>query len=617
MRFKIGTSLFMAACLMVAAPAVDAKPPEEALTVEVETPGKPGGTLRLLMGREKDTRMVTVYGYARLLRFTPDYELEPDILRAVEVHEGSKVFRFHLRKGHKWSDGHPFTAEDFRYYWEDVALNKTVSPYGPPKELCNDDKTPAEFAVIDDYTVEYRFKQPNPGLLPRLAEASPLYLYRPAHYLKQFHADYQDAETLAGLVEQHSKRNWASLHNGMARQYKTTNPHLPVLQPWVLNTKPPAQRFTFRRNPHFHRVDQTGTQLPYIDQIVMTIAERRLIPARLATGEADIHGRYISFEDYTFLKRGEDRGGYNLRLWQPGKGSRLALYPNMNTVDPAWGPLIRDVRFRRALSLGIHRREINQVLYFGLAREAGDTVLPASPLFRDELANAWTQYDPDKANHLLDEIGLTARNDRGLRLLPNGEPMELIIATAGVSTEQSDVLELVKDHWLKLGIRAVTRPTQRDVFRSRIQSGETVMSIFEGFEGGLAMASLSPASLAPSDPESQYQWPLWARYQQTMGQAGEKPSLDSAKQLIDLNHAWKMSRSKGERHDIWSEMLDICADNVFTIGLVTDVPMPILVNKDLRGVPDMARFNWNPGAFFGIHRMETWWLDRDDVADAR
>ena len=94
--------------------------------------GKYGGSIRMLMARAKDARQMSVYGYSRLVGYHPKtFELEADILESFEVKEGRR-FTFELRRGHKWSDGQPLTSEDFRYWWEDVANNKELSPVGPP-----------------------------------------------------------------------------------------------------------------------------------------------------------------------------------------------------------------------------------------------------------------------------------------------------------------------------------------------------------------------------------------------------------------------------------------------------------------------------------------------------
>ncbi|MGI9381429.1 MAG: ABC transporter substrate-binding protein, partial [Methyloligellaceae bacterium] len=263
--------------------------------------GKYGGKLRLLMGKQKDTRMVTVYGYARLVTFTPELEIEPNLLRAVDVEE-NKVFTFHIRKGHKWSDGHPFTAEDFRYYWEDVANNSTLSPGGPPRTMTVDGN-PAKFEVIDKHTVRYSWDKPNNDFLIWLAGSRPAAIFRPAHYLKQFHMDHGNAEKIAAIVKDKGYKNWAKIHFRKDRYYRADNPEQPTLQPWINTTKPPADRFVFKRNPYYHRIDDQGQQLPYIDEIVVQLGTTSMIPARTGSGESDLQGRYLSLKDYTFLKK--------------------------------------------------------------------------------------------------------------------------------------------------------------------------------------------------------------------------------------------------------------------------------------------------------------------------
>jgi len=99
-----------------------------------QTAGKYGGEITLLMATPKDTRLMVVYGYARLVAYDPKFALKPDVLRAFEV-EDDRVFTFHLRPGHKWSNGDPFTTEDFRYFWEDVANIKELSPGGQPVQM--------------------------------------------------------------------------------------------------------------------------------------------------------------------------------------------------------------------------------------------------------------------------------------------------------------------------------------------------------------------------------------------------------------------------------------------------------------------------------------------------
>ena len=94
----------------------------------------------------------------------------------------------------KWSDGQPFTTEDFRYWFEDVAKNPKLSPSGLPVELLPEGQPP-RFEVLDATTVRYSWPVPNPLFLPALARADPLFIYCPAHYLKQFNKKFADKAT--------------------------------------------------------------------------------------------------------------------------------------------------------------------------------------------------------------------------------------------------------------------------------------------------------------------------------------------------------------------------------------------------------------------------------------
>lgn len=605
---------FLSSGLLLTTPlSVSAAPPDEPSIVTFDqskglSVGKPGGELSTLVGKPKDTRLMVVYGYARLVGYTPELELKPDILKDVEVEEG-RIFTLHLRKGHAWSDGKPFTSEDFRYWWEHVANNVALSPTGPPAKLLVDGEMPkVEFP--DELTVRYSWSKPNPLFLPALAGASPLFIYMPSHYLKQFHKDYANQHTLAEMAATDKARDWAQLHGRRDNLYKLDNPDLPTLQPWMLTTRPPTTRFIFERNPYFHRVDEKGQQLPYIDRVTLEVVDSKLIPIKAGAGETQLQARGLYFKHYTFLKESEERSKLDTFLWQTARGAHLALYPNLNAADETWRTLLRDVRFRRALSLAIDREEINQIMYFGLAMGGNNTVLPQSPLYHEDYRFQWATFDPEQANALLDEIGLTERSSDGLRLLPDGRLLELIVETAGEETEETDLLELVSESWTKLGIKIHAKPSQREVLRNRIFAGETLMSISYGLENGIPTADMSPWEFAPTSQFDQYQWPKWGQHWETKGKAGEAPDMPEAKQLISLFQAWQVASSSGEREAIWHDMLKIYNDQVYSIGLASGVLQPIVVQSSLRNVPAEGVYNWEPGAHFGIYRPDTFWFDR-------
>ncbi|KAB2848915.1 MAG: ABC transporter substrate-binding protein [Hyphomicrobiaceae bacterium] len=590
-------------------PPVDKRLPSEPRAISFKDDGrkigKHGGTLNQLMGRANDIRRMSAFGYTRLVVYDRNYKLVPDILKSFEVKDG-REFTFVLREGHKWSDGQPLTSEDIRYWWEDMVLNAELSPAGPPAEMLVNGKPP-QFKVINKTTVQFIWDAPNPYFLHAIAGATPLCIYRPSHYLKRFHKKYAKANKLAEQIKKRKRRDWVDLHFNRDRVYRLDNPDYPSLDPWVNTTAPPADRFIFERNPYFHRVDEEGHQLPYLDRVAVTIANPRLIPPRASTGEAELQSRGLQFNNYTLLKRGEPRG-FDVRLWPQTKGSQLALYPNFNAADPAWRALIGDVRFRRALSLGINRREINQVIYYGLAREGNNTVLPESPLYKPEFQTKWAAFDPKKANALLDEMGLTKRDGRGVRLMADGRPIEIIVETAGEETEHTDVLQLLRDTWAEIGVALFPKPMTRELLRRRATSGQTIMSVFNGLDNGIPRADFAPTELVPSI-EEQLQWPKWGLWVISNGKNGEAPTNLQVKRLIEHRKAWETAKTDEERARLWQDILSICADQVFTIGIVNAVPQPVVISRRLKNVPEKALYSWDPGAHFGIFQPDTFWLE--------
>nr|WP_298689031.1 ABC transporter substrate-binding protein [uncultured Dongia sp.] len=587
-------------------PPVTERLPENPAVASMNDLGHQGGELRMLMASPKDSRILTAYSYSRLVGYDRDYKIVPDLLESFDVEEG-RIFTLHLRKGHKWSNGKAFTTEDFRFWWEDMANNTELMPAGPPKTMMVDGQAP-KFEVIDDTTVRYSWQKPNTEFLPALAAAGPLYIYAPSKYLKKFHAKYADAAELEAAVKDSGQPSWGALLNRRGNLYRNDNPKLPTLDPWVLRIKPPADRLVFVRNPYYHRVDTQGQQLPYLDQVVFDVTESKLIPAKAGAGETDLQARYIRFDNYTFLKQAEKKGRFSLHLWDDSRGSNFALYPNLNCNDEAWRAVNRDVRFRRALSLGIDRHEINQAIYYGLGKEGANTIQALSPLFKPHYQKAWSSYDASTANRLLDEMGLTARDDDGFRLLPDGRRMTIIIDTAGESTEESDILELIKDTWREIGIDMFVKPSQREVFRDRVFAGDSIMSVFFGVDNGLPTADMSPQEFAPFT-QQQLMWPKWGQYLETGGMNGTEIDMPEAKKLEGLLMDWRASPDTAGRTAIWGDMLQLWSEQVYSIGTVANIPQPVVVAKGMHNIPDKGIWSWEPGAHFGLYKPDTFWQD--------
>lgn len=568
-------------------------------------PGAYGGSLRILIGSQKDIRLMTIYGYSRLVGYDERLQLHPDILESVQ-NVDDRVFTFKIRDGHRWSDGSYLTSEDFRYCFEDVILNKELRKNGPPVEMLVDGKPP-RFEVIDLLTVRYEWDAPNPDFLPQLAAPQALGVVLPAAYMKQFHRKYQDDFRLSALMKEQRVKKWTELHVRMSRQYRPENPELPTLDPWRNTTKPPAEQFVFERNPYFHRIDENGRQLPYIDRVNLNISSAAIISAKAGAGETDLQSLGIDFSDYTFLKDAEKLHPVRVSLWKHTKGSQVALLPNLNCNDETWRPLLRDARFRRALSLAIDREEINKAVFYGLAKPSADTVLPESPLFRPEYAAAWSNFDPDQANALLDQVGLV-RDEYGERRLPDGRVAQIVVETAGESTEETDILELIGDHWRNVGLSLFVRTSQRDVLRSRAMGGDVVMTMWGGIDNGVPTADMNPGQLAPTK-DDQLQWPVWGMYYLSNGDKGSAPDIQEVTRLVELLRAWRRTSTTEERAQIWGEMLEIYTQQVYSIGIVNSTLQPIFRTAKLQNLPNEGLYGFEPTSYLGVYMPDTFWLD--------
>jgi len=451
---------------------VEERIPQNPAVVEpVEEIGEYGGTWRRYGHLDYAT-----YGYILyepLVRWSSDLiTVEPNIAEEWEVSEDGRTFTFYIRKGIRWSDGEPFTADDIMFWYEDIILNKELTPV-PPSWMRAGGEV-AEFKKIDDYTVEISFPVPYGLFLHELAYKE-RESFAPKHYLSQFHPKYASEEKLESMAKEAGFEHWYQLFGQKNEVY--LNPDLPVIYPWKVVKPWGAEGLTAERNPYYWKIDPAGNQLPYLDKVMVfytsdyKLAYMRIITEKATDDASDMQAVGSDISDYTLYMENRDKGGYRVLLYPGSFPAEPAMMFNQNAKDPALRDIFRNAKFRQAMSLAINREEINDLLYFGLAEPLQATILRTSPFYREEFARAYAEFDPDRANQLLDEIGLNERDSEGWRLRPDGKRLEIVIETRQ-PPPWPDVAEMVSNYWNNVGVKAVVKEEETNLWWARVDAGE-------------------------------------------------------------------------------------------------------------------------------------------------
>src|SRR5215470_10736346 len=320
-------------------PPIEQRIPEQPLIVPtVEKIGEYGGVWRRAFLGPADANNYVRIVYDALFRFSPDgAKIESKIAAGAEPSSDFRTWTVLLRKGARWSDGAPFTADDIVFWYKDVLLNKDLTP-ALPGWIRNADGSPAKVEKVDDYTVRFTYNEPATLFLTALANqdgADRTYAaFLPAHYLKKFHPAYTKKEDLDKLVAAAGFRTWTELF--AARNAPPENPERPTMAAWVPATRASDQVFTLKRNPYFVGVDPSGNQLPYLDEVRFTFfADIQALNLAAIAGEFDMQERHIQMTNYPVFKENEKTGKYRVITWPTfGGADAVVMFNQTYKADP-------------------------------------------------------------------------------------------------------------------------------------------------------------------------------------------------------------------------------------------------------------------------------------------
>jgi len=571
-------------------PPVEKRLPKEPRVIEpLEEIGEYGGTINLADFGSPMGWALANWKAERLFKLLPDLKtIVPNIARGYKYSRDYKKCTIFLREGMKWSDGYPFTADDFVFWYEDVLLNKDLSPTIPAWAKPGGEVF--KVRKVDDYTVEFSFSVPYPMFIYYLTrdrgEALTWGSYLPKHYLQEFHIKYNPKAN--DLAKERGFNSWYNLFSEVANtRHSISSAGTPTIEPWIV-TKVTTEYALLERNPYYWKIDIAGNQLPYIDKIRVTaVGNRELWNLKAVSGEVDFGLISTNLKDYTLLKESEKKGNYTVRLWKQTWGNALAIRLNHTHKDPVLRKIINDVRFKRALSLAINREEINQLVFLGLGTPRQATVLPESKYFEKGLDTAYAKYDPVQAGKLLDSMGLTKRDKEGFRLRPDGKTLSLTIEFDPSSEAPvSDILELVKRYWEKIGVKIALKPESGSLIGQKRGANELDADTWHIDRSTDILFTLEPQWYVPISGQTGFA-PLWYTWYSTGGKSGEEPPQE-VKRLFKWFETMQSTTKEGERIIAGREILRSQARNLWIIGTVGLVPQPCLVSNKLHNVPQIG-----------------------------
>jgi peptide/nickel transport system substrate-binding protein len=564
-------------------PPVEQRLPANPLVVQpIEEIGQYGGTWRGAFTGVADFHAYGRNVYEAMLRWPrdPHQSILPGLAEKWEFSPDNTQLTLTLRKGLKWSDGEPFTTDDILFWWNDIALDKNLTPSPPSEWVINDE--PMKVEKLSPEQVRLTFAAPNGMALRMLAfhgNQWPLNFERfgffaPVHYLKQFHPKYNSAITDYKLFNDKAD---------------DLSPDRPSMTSWRVTSWQPGDRAIIAsRNPYYWKVDPQGNQLPYIDQLrVELVEDSEALNLKAINGEIDMQFRRIDIAKYSVLQENKQKGDYRVLRWPDANGSQVALFFNQTFDDPELRPIFRDLRFRQALSYAINRKRINDVSFFGLGKETNAVLIPESPYYVSETGDLYAQFDAAKAASLLEQAGLS-KNADGVWALPSGAPLELTIETYQTKGAVFDATELVRKDWENLGLKAVLKSSQRESFWPRALDNQVGIAVW-GTDRALE-PFVDPIYLLPYDNRSWFA-PKVGDWYSSRGAKGEKPDGDMAKAL-DLFDQLKGSTDDAKQIDLGKQIVKLNADNLWTMGTVGAVPSITVVKNNFRNVPEEAVTDW-------------------------
>lgn len=377
-----------------------------------------------------------------------------------KISNDGREFTLHLRKGLRFSDGVPFTADDVVFSFT-LYLDEAIG--SPQRDLLIIDGKPIMVTKLDQYTV--RFTLPRPyAAAERLFDGLAIL---PKHLLEK---PYKDG---------HFDQTWS---------LNTPPSQIAGLGPFRVKRYVPGQNIVLERNPYYWRADRDRHRLPYLDELVFEfVGSEDQQVMRFEAGETDLISR-LSSENYAMLAKDQSRSGWQLADLGPSLEYNFLVF-NLNDVDAkklgdvaakqAW---FRELKFRQAISSAIDRDSIVKLVYGTRGAPLWGNVGPGNKLWlNQEIPHP--QHSLDTARQLLKSAGFSWNNS-GQLLDFSGKPVEFSIVTSSSNTQRTKMATLIQDDLAHLGIPVHVVPLDFRAMLDRVFHSFDYEAAIMGLGGG-------------------------------------------------------------------------------------------------------------------------------------
>jgi peptide/nickel transport system substrate-binding protein len=595
--------------------------PEDALVVvPYDSIGKYGGTFDMMSNAtEAGTSDFLAIRHVNLVRFSDDLStIVPNVAKGWKWNSDFTQLTFFLRKGHRWSDGQPFTAEDVKYWYDNLSLNPNV--FEKPKNYVLVGGERMQVLVIDPQTVQFTLPAAKPGLLAHFAN-SYAQGFQPKHFLGKWDPELNpDADKMAQelgfkdgydvISNYYGNSDWTDTPTPMLRSpdkvAKMPADTMPTLESHILIAESTEGRHLVA-NPYFHQVDTAGNQLPYIseqDEIFVNEDEVRLL--KLVNAEADFKAQSLQLATAPLLLENQEKGGFKVDLRPEVTLSTFAF--NMTSENLEKRKVFGNLEFRQAMSVAINRDEINEVAYFGMGEPKQYIGFSPAPDFVDERwKQHYAQYDPQLATKLLARAGMKDIDGDGFLEMPNGEKL-VINLQFSVQGVPAALVELVGQHWGAVGIQTTVKEVTPDEFRSAQSSNKLDVTMWRKSQPLAIVLGTDQIWTPPYDDYFTLRTNmLWAEWIDSNGASGVEPP-DFAKQMTKDIVAFQSSPvGSDESNKLGARLVENMVSNLLFIGTI-QAPAPIYHRNVVKNFTTYKTHSFEYYRSYP-YRPTQWWLD--------